>query len=405
MPVDGLDFRDEGPRDAPALVLIPSLGSTMAIWDGLMPALTERFRVVRFDLWGHGASAVPDGPARVDALGAGVLDVMDELGVEASHVAGTSLGGMVALWLGIHHPTRVRGLVLVCTSARLANRGSFTERAERVRCRGMQAVATAVVDRWLTPEYAARHAAAVQALRSVMVEGVRPAGYAACCEAIASWDCMDDLAGITTPTLVVVGTEDTGISPTHGHILAESIAGARLASLHAAHLPSLECPAALARLICAHLEPGSKPASVEADWHADDSSLEERRRRGERTRRAVLGGAHVDRAQAGTTPFTAPFQDLVQWYAWGSIWSRGGISRRERSMITLALLTALDHDAELAMHVRGALRLGIGPRQIQEVLLHAGVYAGIPAANRAFAIAAKIVATGEGSDPGAHGAW
>jgi 4-carboxymuconolactone decarboxylase len=123
----------------------------------------------------------------------------------------------------------------------------------------------------------------------------------------------------------------------------------------------------------------------------------ERAREGMSVRRAVLGDDHVDRAVAGTTPFTAPFQDLITRYAWGEIWSRPGLSRAERSMITLTALAVLRQEQELAMHVRAALRNGLSPEQIQEVLLQVAVYAGVPAANRAFAVAQAVLAA-EGLD-------
>jgi 3-carboxy-cis,cis-muconate cycloisomerase len=118
---------------------------------------------------------------------------------------------------------------------------------------------------------------------------------------------------------------------------------------------------------------------------------DERAAVGMRMRRAVLGDEHVDRAAASTTEFTAPFQDFVTRYAWGELWNRPGLSRPERSMITIAMLAALGRDEELALHVRAALRNGLGPEEISEVLLHVAVYAGVPAANRAFAIAAAII--------------
>ena len=117
----------------------------------------------------------------------------------------------------------------------------------------------------------------------------------------------------------------------------------------------------------------------------------ERAGQGTRVRRAVLGDEHVDRAVATTTSFTEPFQDFITRYAWGDIWSRPGLSRAERSMITLAMLAALQHENELAMHVRAALRNGLSPEQIQEVLLQVAVYAGVPAANRAFAVAQRVL--------------
>ena len=115
---------------------------------------------------------------------------------------------------------------------------------------------------------------------------------------------------------------------------------------------------------------------------------------GERTRREVLGDEHVDRAQARTTELTAPFQDFIQRYAWGEVWNRPGLDRRQRSMITLAALTAVRAEGELELHVRAALRNGLTPEEISEVLLHTAVYAGLPAANAAFAIAQRVLEEG-----------
>ncbi len=117
----------------------------------------------------------------------------------------------------------------------------------------------------------------------------------------------------------------------------------------------------------------------------------ERAAQGMRVRREVLGDEHVDRAVASTTPLTEPFQDFITRYAWGEIWSRPGLSRAERSMITLTALVVLRQEPELAMHLRAALRNGVTPGQIREVLLHTAVYAGVPAVNRAFAIARDVL--------------
>jgi 4-carboxymuconolactone decarboxylase len=113
--------------------------------------------------------------------------------------------------------------------------------------------------------------------------------------------------------------------------------------------------------------------------------------RGMRIRRAVLGDEHVDRAIARTDPFTEDFQDFITRYAWGEIWGRPGLDRRTRSCVTLAVLAALRYDGELAMHVRAALRNGLSPDEIKEVLLQVGVYAGVPAANNAFAVAQRAL--------------
>ena len=127
----------------------------------------------------------------------------------------------------------------------------------------------------------------------------------------------------------------------------------------------------------------------------------ERARQGMAIRRAVVGDAHVDRATAAATAFTEPFQDFITRYAWGEIWSRPGLSRAERSIVTLAVLAALQHEDELALHVRAALGNGLSPEQIREVLLQVAVYAGVPAANHAFRVAAQALAEAAEGPPGA----
>lgn len=118
---------------------------------------------------------------------------------------------------------------------------------------------------------------------------------------------------------------------------------------------------------------------------------EQRRVEGMSVRRAVLGDAHVDRAVARTTGFTADFQDLITRYAWGDIWTRPGLDRRTRSCITLTALIAQGHLEELAMHVRAALRNGLTTGEIKEVILQSAIYCGVPAANSAFAVAQRVL--------------
>lgn len=120
--------------------------------------------------------------------------------------------------------------------------------------------------------------------------------------------------------------------------------------------------------------------------------------RGEAIRRAVLGDGHVDRSEAARTEFTGPFQDFITRYAWGEVWARDGLDRRTRSAITLAVLTALGREHEIGLHVRGALRNGLSPAEISEVLLHTAVYAGVPAANAAFAVAQRVLSEADGDD-------
>jgi len=137
---------------------------------------------------------------------------------------------------------------------------------------------------------------------------------------------------------------------------------------------------------------------------ADARRTSDRYRQGMNTRRRVLGDAHVDRASASATPFDQPFQDMITEGAWGTVWSRPGISPRERSMITIALLAALGHDEEVAMHVRATVNTGASREDITEALMHVAVYAGVPAANRAFKIAKHVFEQMDAGEPlgGSH---
>jgi 3-oxoadipate enol-lactonase/4-carboxymuconolactone decarboxylase len=368
----------DGPVDAPAVLLLGSLGSTLEVWEPQVPALAERFRVVRCDLRGHGRSPVPPGPYALDDLVDDVVALLDRLAIASASVVGLSLGGMTALRLAAREPARVERLAVLCSSVLLGPATAWTERAALVRAEGPAAVAPAVVARWFTDELRARDPELVAQMEA-MVASTPAEGYAACCEAIAAMDLRGDLARITAPTLTVAGADDPATPPHHlAAIAAGVVDGHALVLPRAAHLANREQDVAVNAVLLTHLSAGSGDAS--------------RRAAGTRVRRAVLGDAHVDRAVASTSAFTADFQDLITRYAWGDVWSRPGLDRRTRSLLTLALLTALGHEKELAMHVRAAVTNGVSAEQMTEVLLHSAVYAGVPAANRAFAVAQQILA-------------
>ncbi|WP_410591652.1 3-oxoadipate enol-lactonase [Amycolatopsis sp. lyj-23] len=246
----------EGPADGPVVVFGGSLGSDLRMWEPQVAPLVQRgFRVVRYDTRGHGASPVPPGPYELDDLGADVLALLDELGVERAHLVGLSLGGMTGMWLGIHAPERVASLVLCCTSAKLGPPSMWAERARTVRAEGTAAVAEAGVSRWLTGGYRERHPDRAEFLRA-MIAAVPAEGYAACCGVIERMDLLDLLPKITAPTLVIAGADDPATSPEeHARPIAEGIPGARLEVVaDAAHLGSYEQPAEFGRLILDHLE-------------------------------------------------------------------------------------------------------------------------------------------------------
>ena len=365
-----------GPPDAPVVLLAGSLGSTLEMWDPQVAALTSRFRVVRYDARGHGRSPVPDGPYEIDDLVDDAVALLDRLEVGRAHFVGLSLGAMTGLRLAAREPHRVDRLAVLCTSAKFPSPQAWAERAAAVRAGGTSAVADAVVERWFTDRLRVSEPALVQRHRD-MIAGTPSEGYAGCCGAIERMDLRDDLPLIAAAALVVAGADDPATPPDHLATIADGIPGARLLVLpQAAHLANVEQAAAVDAALLGHLAPAG-------------TTVHER---GMAVRRAVLGAAHVDRAVQRTTPLTAPFQDLITRYAWGDVWSRPGLDRRTRSMLTLALLTALGHEAELALHVRAAVTNGLTVDEIGEVLLHAAVYAGVPASNSALAVAQGVLA-------------
>jgi 3-oxoadipate enol-lactonase/4-carboxymuconolactone decarboxylase len=370
-----LAWREDGPDDAAPLVLLNSIGTTTDMWTPCLAPLAEQFRVIRIDTRGHGASppARPGQSCTVGRLGADVLAVLDEIGLGRVRIAGLSIGGMTAMWLAIHHPERVARLALLCTGAHLPPPQQWLDRAAAVRERGMTAVADVPARVWLTPGGADGDPGLLARLQS-MLAGTDAESYAQCCEALAAADLRADVARIAAPTLVIAGADDPAAPPQYANALAEAIPGARMEVLaDAAHIATAEQPGRVAQLLLAHFGGG---ASVAAGYA---------------TRRAVLGDAHVEGAVDGTTGFTAPFQEFLTRYAWGDVWSRPGLARRDRSIATLAALVALGADNEIALHVRAAVRNGLSADEIAEVLLHTAVYAGLPRANRAFAIARDVL--------------
>ncbi|MFQ1002463.1 3-oxoadipate enol-lactonase [Modestobacter sp. SSW1-42] len=247
----------EGPDDAPVLLLSNSLGSDLSMWDPQVPALTERFRVVRYDTRGHGRSPSSRGDLTIDDLTDDVVALLDRLGVARAHVAGVSIGGMTGLRLAVREPQRVLTLAVLCSSAHTGNADSWADRARTVRAEGSATIAERVVARWLTPPYAAAHPDLVTRLQA-MVAAADDEGYAGCCAAIAAMDQRRDLHRITAPTLVVSGAEDQAVPPEHQQAIAEGVPGARLLRLSpAAHLANLEQPDAVTDALIAHATGGT----------------------------------------------------------------------------------------------------------------------------------------------------
>jgi 3-oxoadipate enol-lactonase len=229
----------DGQKDAPALVLCNSLGSTLAMWDPQVPALAERFRVVRHDLRGHGASPIPPPPYELADLGGDVLELMDQLGLPRAHLCGASLGGQVCMWVAANAPERVDRLILCGSSAWFGPPDAWFERARLVRAEGTGAVADAVVGRWFTAGFAGEHPDVVARMRDMIAASPRE-GYAACCEVVGTTDLRPELGAIAAPTLVVAGEHDPAVSAEDVEALSTGIARCTVERVDAAHLASVE---------------------------------------------------------------------------------------------------------------------------------------------------------------------
>ncbi|HZU12319.1 MAG TPA: 3-oxoadipate enol-lactonase [Chloroflexota bacterium] len=247
-----LAYSLDGPAEAPVLVLSGSLGSTQAMWEPQMPALTARRRILRLDHPGHGASPVWEGPVTVADIARAVLELLDGLGCQHFAFCGLSLGGAIGQWVAAHAPERVRHLILCSTTSHFEAE-TYLQRAALVRRDGLGQVAAAVMDRWFTPGFRAQEPATVAHYRA-MVASIPPDGYAECCEAVARFDGRPDLSRISAPTLVLVGAEDPVVSPGQARALQDGISRARLEIVEAAsHLFNIERPEETSRAILRQL--------------------------------------------------------------------------------------------------------------------------------------------------------
>ncbi|MHC3474211.1 bifunctional 3-oxoadipate enol-lactonase/4-carboxymuconolactone decarboxylase PcaDC [Streptomyces sp. 7R007] len=417
-----LQYRFDGPEDAPVLILGPSLGTTWHMWDRQVPELTKQWRVFRFDLPGHGgAPAYPAGS--VGDLAARLLATLDGLGVQRFGYAGCALGGAIGIELALGHPERLASLALIAASPRFGTADEFRQRGVIVRTNGLDPIARTSPDRWFTSGFVAAQAAitewAVQ-----MVRTTDPGCYIAACEALAAFDVRSELGRVGVPTLVLVGSDDQVTGPAEARTLVAGIPDARLAVVPgASHLVPVEQPAAVTDLLVRHFSTAWQPGYVESSTGqvaipaslakpvvlpapvqaapiaeiAPPAAQPQQAGRpdpydaGIKVRREVLGDAHVDRALAQADDFSGDFQEFLTRYAWGEIWDRPGLDRRSRSCVTLTALVAGGHLDDLATHTRAALRNGLTPGEIREVLLQAAVYCGLPAANSAFKVAQQVI--------------
>jgi 3-oxoadipate enol-lactonase/4-carboxymuconolactone decarboxylase len=390
------------------------------MWDRQVPELSKNWRVFRFDLPGHGgAPAYPAGS--VAELAERLLATLDRLGVQRFGYVGCAFSGALGIELALRRPERVASLALIAASPRFGTADEFRQRGVIVRSNGLDPIARTSPERWFTSGFAAAQPAitewAVQ-----MVRTTDPGCYIAACEALAAFDVRTELGMVGVPTLVLVGSDDEVTGPAEARTLVAGIPDARLAVVPgASHLVPVEQPAAVMDLLVRHFstawqsaydpstgqlavqaaqaravpvappqagpfaEIAPAPVPPELMGRPDPYDV------GLKVRREVLGDAHVDRALASADEFSGDFQEFVTRYAWGEIWDRPGLDRRSRSCVTLTALVAGGHLDELAFHTRAALRNGLTPVEIKEVLLQTAVYCGVPAANSAFKVAQEII--------------
>lgn len=370
-------WRCDGRDDRPALLLANSIGCDHALWDPVVPALARKFRVLRYDMRGHGASDVPAGDYTIERLAKDALAVADAAGAKRFRFAGISLGGMVGMWLGANAPERVDRLVLSNTSPYFGPQ-AWHDRLKLVREGGMAAVVDMVMGRFFSPAFMERNDERYVTVRSGFL-ATDPAGYMGCGAAIRDMDQRESLKKIKAPTLVVAGKRDLATTPEQGKAIAQAVPGAQYAELACAHLPPPEAAEAYVDVLVNFLLP-SVPGS-EKDRY--DSGLARRKE--------VLGAKYVEARLASTHPFSDEFQALITRYAWGEMWTRPVLDDRSRRLLVLAMLVALKSWEEFELHARAGLARELSATDLKEMLMLAAIYAGVPAANTAFASARKLV--------------
>lgn len=237
----------DGPAGAPVVLFANSIGTDLRIWDGVVAELADEYRLLRYDMRGHGLTDVTPGPYTMAQLADDAAALLEVLDIRRAHLCGLSIGGMVAQQLAASRPERVARAIFCDTALRIGPPEMWQQRAQVVRENGTAAIADGVMQRWFTETYRAGDGVAVY---RNMLSRMPAEGYAACCEAIRDADLRATAAVIRAPSLVVVGEQDMATPPQDAQALADALAQAELRLLPgAAHIPCVEQPVMLARLI------------------------------------------------------------------------------------------------------------------------------------------------------------
>ena len=370
-----------GPSGAPVVVFSNSLGTSHAMWDAVVPALRGRYRALRYDTRGHGQSQTLDRDTTIDDLASDMAGVMDHFEIGRAHIVGLSLGGMTGQAFAARWPDRVESLTLMATAACMPPRLNWESRAAQVRAEGTVAIVEATMGRWFTQSFRDAAPDAVKAVRDGFIT-TDSVGYAVCCGVIAQMDLRPILNKVKAPTLVIAGGQDPATPVSSAQEICDHVGHAELVVLpRAAHLLAVQEPAATASHLLAFLDRRT-PAKARGA-----ASLED----GLNNRRAVLGAEHVDRSLAKAGAFATPWQDYITRVAWGETWGDPTLPWKTRSLITLAMMIALAREEEFKLHVRPALANGVTIDELQSLILHCSIYAGVPASNGAFRWAREVL--------------
>ena len=234
-------YTTDGAPDRPALLLSNSLGTTLSLWDEQVPSLAERYRLIRYDTRGHGRSGAPPGPYSLETLGRDAVAVLDAAGADHAAVCGISLGGLTALWLGLHTGGRVTRLVPANTGAQIGTESLWNDRIAAVTAAGMGPLVEPILGRWFTAAFRAAHPE-IMVRFGATIRSCPPNGYTGCCAAIRDADLRDQLGAIGCPCLVIVGSQDVATPPALGRLIHDRVPGSRLVTLDAAHISNVELP-------------------------------------------------------------------------------------------------------------------------------------------------------------------
>jgi len=239
-----MNYTFEGPANAPVVTMSHSLATDLGMWDETVPALTSRFRVLRYETRGHGKTEAPRGAYTLDQLADDALALLRDLGIQKTHWVGLSMGGMIGQALALKSPKVLQSLSLCDTSSRIPTDAKplWDDRIRTAEAKGMEPLVEPTLSRWFTPAFREKKKDVVDRV-ATMIRNTPVAGYAGCCQAISALNLTDRLSAIKVPTIVIVGEDDPGTPVAASRVIAENIKGAQLEIIPAAaHLSNIEQP-------------------------------------------------------------------------------------------------------------------------------------------------------------------